>query len=98
MTKHELLDAIAKRAGLSRREAEAAYDALLGEITDEMQRGNEVTLTGFGTFLPKHRAARVGVDPRDPSKRIQMPAVTVPKFKAGSALKDALKKKADTAE
>jgi len=56
-----------------------------------LQKNDEVVLTGFGAFSAKTRAARTGVNPQNPSEKIQIPAVRVPKFKAGKALKDALK-------
>ncbi|PIZ26843.1 MAG: DNA-binding protein HU, partial [Chloroflexi bacterium CG_4_10_14_0_8_um_filter_46_9] len=59
-------------------------------VTKTLKKGEEVVLTGFGTFSAKQRAARQGVNPRT-GEKIQIPAVTVPKFKAGKALKDALK-------
>jgi len=60
-------------------------------VIDSLKVGTEVTLTGFGTFLAKFRSARGGVNPQNPSERIQIPAVTVPKFRAGKTLKYALK-------
>ncbi len=60
---------------------------------ETLQQGGEVTLTGFGTFSARVRSSRGGVNPQNPSERIQIPEVTVPKFKAGKALKDALKNK-----
>ena len=60
-------------------------------VTDTLKAGGEVTLTGFGTFMSKRREARMGVNPQKPGEKIQIPAVTVPKFKAGKSLKDALK-------
>ena len=56
-----------------------------------VKKGEEVVLTGFGAFSVKQRAARTGVNPQNPSEKIQIPAVKVPKFKSGKALKDALK-------
>ena len=58
-----------------------------------LKSGGEVAFAGFGTFSAKKRAARVGVNPKKPTEKIQIPAMTVPKFKAGKALKDALKLK-----
>ncbi|MFA6909388.1 MAG: HU family DNA-binding protein, partial [Patescibacteria group bacterium] len=62
-------------------------------ITDVLKAKGEVTITGFGTFMAKERSARAGVNPQNPSERIQIGAVTIPKFKSGKALKDALKGK-----
>jgi DNA-binding protein HU-beta len=60
-------------------------------VTDTLVAGGEVNIAGFGAFMPKTRAPRVGVNPQSPTEKIQIPAVTVPKFKAGKGLKDALK-------
>lgn len=60
-------------------------------VTLTLKKGEEVVLTGFGAFSAKMRAARTGVNPQNPTQKIQIKAVTVPKFKAGKALKDALK-------
>jgi len=68
------------------------FDAFMDITTETIKSGNEVTLTGFGTFMAKERSARTGVNPQNPSQKIQIAAVRVPKFKAGKSLKDALKK------
>lgn len=70
---------------------EQVIDALLATITEQIKNGEEVTLTGFGRFSSRLRSARLGVDPLNPTQKIQMPAILVPKFKAGKALKDTLK-------
>jgi len=62
-------------------------------VIDQLQQGEDVTLAGFGSFSARERSARMGVNPQNPSERIQIPAVTVPKFKAGKNLKDSLKRK-----
>ena len=67
-------------------------DALENIIIEALKAGSEVTLTGFGTFSARVRSARMGVNPQNPSQRIEIPQVVVPKFKAGKALKDSLKK------
>lgn len=67
-------------------------NALLEIITQTLKSGGEVVLTGFGAFSVKTRAARTGVNPQKPTEKINIPAVKVPKFKAGKALKDELKK------
>ncbi len=91
MNKFELADAIVARTGLPKKDVEQIIRTMLDVITDSLTKGNEVTLTGFGTFSAKFRSARMGVNPQKPEERIQIPAVTIPKFKAGKALKDALK-------
>lgn len=91
MTKQEFVDAVASKAGLSRRDAGSAVEAVLDTITDTLKRGDAVTFTGFGKFSTAHRAAREGVNPRNPSQKVHIPAATVPKFSAGSQLKSAVK-------
>ena len=90
MRKPELVDEVQTAAGLdSKSQAEAAVDAVLDTITKTLSRGEEVALTGFGTFKVSRRAARTGVNPRTGDK-LQIPAKTVPKFTAGKSLKDAV--------
>ena len=91
MTKQEFVDAMASRAGLTNRDAAKAVDAFLDTVTDTLRRGGEVAFTGFGKFSTQHRAARQGVNPRNPSEKVTIPAATVPKFSAGSQLKQAVK-------
>jgi DNA-binding protein HU-beta len=90
VTKQDFVDAVADRAGMSKRDASEAVDAVLDTITDTLQRGDSVTFTGFGKFSISQRAARMGVNPRT-GERVQIQATTVPKFTAGSALKSAVK-------
>ncbi len=91
MNKAELAEKLAEKVGVSKGQAEDALNALTSIITETLKKGDEVVLTGFGSFSAKKRAARTGVNPQHPEQKIQIPAVTVPKFKAGKALKDALK-------
>ena len=93
MNKAELIDTIAQKVNLAKKQVEEMIDAMTQTITDTIKGGNEVTITGFGAFSAKQRAGRVGVNPRNPTEKINIPAVTVPKFKAGKGLKDALKGK-----
>jgi DNA-binding protein HU-beta len=90
VTKQDFVDAVADRAGMSKRDAGDAVDAMLDTITDTLKRGDSVTFTGFGKFSTSARAARMGVNPRT-GERVQIQATTVPKFTAGSALKTAVK-------
>jgi DNA-binding protein HU-beta len=90
VTKQDFVDAVADRAGISKRDASDAVDAVLDTITDTLKRGDSVTFTGFGKFSTSARAARMGVNPRT-GERVQIQATTVPKFTAGSALKSAVK-------
>ena len=91
MTKQEFVDRVASKSGLSRKDAGTAVDAFLDSITDALSKGEEVAFTGFGKFQTQHRAARQGVNPRNPSERVHIPASRVPKFSAGSQLKKAVK-------
>ena len=90
MTKEGLIEAIVNKIGCSKREANDMLDTIIDTITQSLSRGEEVTLTGFGTFTIKKRAARMGVNPKT-GEKIQIPATTVPKFRAGKSLKEAVK-------
>ena len=93
MNKAALIKHLAKEVGITKKDAEKAIDSLTGAIIAELKQGNEVSITGFGTFIAKKRHARMGVNPQKPAEKIQQPETVVPKFKAGKTLKDALKKK-----
>ncbi len=92
MNKPELIEKVAAKAGVDKPMAERLLEAFVYVVIESLQQREEVTLTGFGTFSARVREARMGVNPRNPSERIQIPTVVVPKFKAGKTLKDALKK------
>lgn len=95
MTKYKKSDLVEHLAGkydLSKRQVEDLLDGMLEYITALLKKGDELTLTGFGTFLAKERKGRVGINPKNPTEKIQIPASTVPRFKAGKGLKDAVKK------
>jgi DNA-binding protein HU-beta len=91
MNKAELAARIAERLGLTKKQGEDIVEAFTSIVTDQLSDQEEVTIAGFGTFSSRIRAARMGVNPQKPSERIRVPEVLVPKFKAGKALKDALK-------
>jgi DNA-binding protein HU-beta len=91
VTKQEFVDEVAQKSGLSRRDAGKAVDAFLDSITETLSRGGEVSFTGFGKFTTQRRAERQGVNPRNPTERVTIPASTVPKFSAGSQLKSAVR-------
>ena len=91
MTKQDLVNAIADSADLTKKAAGDALEAVIATITGELKAGNSVTITGFGTFRVSARAARTGVNPRNPSEKIQIPAMNLPAFKAGKSLKDAVR-------
>ena len=87
MNKAELIAAVAEKAGLSKKDSEAAVNAALDAITAALQEGDKVQLVGFGSFEVKSRAARTGRNPKT-KEPIEIPATKVPVFKAGKALKD----------
>jgi DNA-binding protein HU-beta len=91
VTKQEFVDTVASKSGLNRRDAGSAVDAVLEALTDALKGGDQVVFTGFGKFSTSHRAARMGVNPRNPSQKVHIPAARVPKFQAGSSLKAAVK-------
>lgn len=94
MNKTELIEAVAANVGLSKADAGRAVEAVFGEdglIAKELRGGGRVQITGFGTFVARKRAARTGRDPRT-GGTIQIAAATVPAFKAGQGLKDAVNK------
>ncbi len=91
MTKQDLVNAAAAAAGVTKKDAQAVLDAILETITGSLKKGDNVTITGFGTFRVSQRAARTGVNPRNPSEKISIPAMKLPAFKAGKSLKDAVR-------
>ena len=91
MNKTELVAAMADQAGLSKKDAEKALAAVIDTITAALVAGDKVQLVGFGTFETKQREARTGRNPRS-GETIEIPAASLPAFKAGKALKDAVAK------
>ena len=91
MNKSELINAVAEKAALSKKDSEAAVTAALDAITAALAEGDEVRLVGFGTFEVKKREARIGRNPKT-KEEIQIPATKVPAFKPGKALKDIVAK------
>ena len=89
MSKTELVEIIAKEAGLTKADAARALDANLDGIKTGLKKSGKVALVGFGTFSAKKRAARTGINPLT-KENIKIPAKVVASFKAGSKLKDAL--------
>lgn len=90
MNKSDLINAIAAKAGLMRKDGEAALNAITECIEEALENGDKVTLTGFGTFEVRDRAARVGRNPQT-GEEIKIKASKAPVFKAGKALKEAVK-------
>ena len=91
MTKVELIAAVAEKANLTKKDAEAAVNGALDVITESLKQGEKVQLVGFGTFEVRERGARTGRDPRT-NQEIQIPASKAPAFKAGKALKESVNK------
>ena len=89
MNKTELIAAVAEKADLSKKDAEAAVSAAIDAITAALSQQEKVQLVGFGSFEVKTRAERVGRNPKT-KETIQIPASKTPVFKAGKALKDAV--------
>ena len=92
MNKAELINAVAEKADLSKKDTEQAINAAIEVITKALKKGDKVQLVGFGSFEVKKRAARTGRNPRT-KEEIKIPASKIPVFKAGKALKDAVAKK-----
>ena len=92
MNKSELVDAIAKETGLSKKDSEAALKAFIGTVEKELTKGHDVSLIGFGTFSVGKRAARTGRNPQT-GEEIKIAASKTPKFKPGKALKDKVNKR-----
>ena len=89
MNKAELVAAVAEKAEISKKDAEAAVKAFTDVVAEELKKGEKVQLVGFGTFEVSERAAREGRNPQT-GKKIKIAASKTPKFKAGKALKDSL--------
>ncbi len=92
MNKQELVEAIAKEAGLSKKDAEGALKAFTDIVGKQLKKKDKVQLVGFGTFEVSKRAAREGRNPQT-GATMKIPASYAPKFKAGKALKDLVNKK-----
>lgn len=91
MNKAELISVLAEKVSVTKKQAEDMIETFVTTVTETLQKNGEVTIAGFGTFSAKTRKGRTGVNPQHPEQKIQIPSVTVPKFKAGKSLKDALK-------
>ena len=90
MNKVELINAVAAKAEISKKDADKAVSAVLASITDALAKGEKVQLIGFGTFEVKERAARTGHNPKT-GAAIKIAAAKAPAFKAGAALQNAVK-------
>lgn len=89
--KTDLVEHLAGKFDLAKKQVEDVVNGTMEYVTDLLKKGDELTLTGFGTFLAKQRKGRMGINPKNPSQKVQIPARTVPRFKAGKGLKDAVK-------
>ncbi len=90
MNKSELVDLVAEKAGMSKKDSEKAIKAVLDSITDGLVKGEKVQLVGFGTFEVRNRKEREGRNPAT-GEKIKIEALKVPAFKPGKALKDKIK-------
>ncbi len=88
MTKMELISSVAKKTGMTRKDATRAVEAVFETITEALTKGEKVQLVGFGVFEVRERAARKGRNPQNPSQVIEIPAKKVPVFRAGKLLKE----------
>lgn len=91
MTKTQLIAHLAEKAKLTKKAAAEVLDILITGIVSTVKGGDEVRIQGFGTFKANKRAARNGVNPKNPSEKIKIPAMRVVSFKAGSDFKKAVK-------
>jgi len=90
VNKAELINEIAAKAGITKKEAALTLEAFINGVKDALSRGEKVQLVGFGTFSVRERAARSGVNPRT-GEKITIPAAKVPVFKPGKELREAVK-------
>jgi nucleoid DNA-binding protein len=93
MNKLQLTEQLAVRLGVTHSEAVRFLNGLTNMIYGLLQAGDEVNISGFGKFRVSHRASRSGINPKNPSQKITIPELNVPKFKAGEAFKEAIKLK-----
>jgi DNA-binding protein HU-beta len=89
LNKAELIGSVAEKAGMSKKDAEKAVNAVFASVGDALAKGEKVQLVGFGTFEVRERAARTGRNPQT-GEEIQIAASRVPAFRAGKALKDSV--------
>lgn len=86
--KTDLVDAIAERTDLPKTKTKDFLDGFIETVEDSLSNGGKVQITGFGSFSTSHRKARTGINPQNPDETIEIPAKTIPKFKAGKTLKE----------
>jgi DNA-binding protein HU-beta len=90
MNKNDLVTNISEKSGLTKKDVETVVNSVLGEITEALTKGDKVQFVGFGTFETRERAGRSGRNPQT-GEAIEIAAATVPAFKAGNKLKEAVK-------
>ncbi len=88
MNKAELVTKMAEKSGMTKKDTELALNSFMASVEEALVAGEKVQLVGFGTFETRERAAREGRNPRDPEKKIKIPASKAPVFKAGKGLKE----------
>lgn len=91
LNKSDLIEVLAARLSITYTEAERMLNAFINLIYENLKNGEKVNISGFGQFSVSHRAPRIGVNPRNPTQKIQIPELNTPKFKAGEAFKEAVK-------
>lgn len=91
MVKSQLIEHLAARNSITVSQSERYLNSLINLIYETVRNKGQVMISGFGTFSGSHREPRIGVNPRKPTERIQIPELITPKFKAGEAFKDAIK-------
>lgn len=91
MNKAELILHFAETCQISKKQAEDVVEEFVRVVTETLQKGGEINIAGFGAFMAKTRKGRMGVNPQNPKEPMQIPSVTVAKFKPGKGLKEALK-------
>lgn len=90
MKKNELIDLVAEKTNVTKKEVEQVYEAILETMIEALSKGDKVLLSGFGSFEVRERSARAGLNPRT-GEPIQIPALKTPAFTAGKVLKDAVR-------
>lgn len=91
MTKTQMIAELAEKLGVSKKMAKDMVESFIDVVIEQVKNGEEVRLQGFGTFKASERAARQGVNPRNPSEKIEIPAMKVATFKAGTEFKSAVR-------
>lgn len=92
MNKGELINAMAEKSELTKKDSEAALNAFIKTVEETLVKGDKVQLIGFGSFEVRQRSERLGRNPRNPEEIIKIPAAKAPVFKAGKGLKDIVNK------